>query len=309
MLKFFQSKKKEKEEAVSNIQEDLFSWKYLDVSDLDQYSDAIKDIFDKKYDGIIIREIFSEGEISSMKNAIERMDREKMVSTGVGHSYPRLFAQLVRPNDGFSNSRESIKSYFEDCEQWPMELESLIGFDFKKRLEDVFMKLSGGRKIDTPLGFDGEGRYPNSSIRMNHPRQGFIMTHCGNYFQQEFPEFYEHLETEVNVKDQLSYFVTVNPAEIGGELTLFDLIWEPGQTKTTARHDNPVFLADGSELDVSENSNLKRQKVKPGPGDLLIFSGGPIWHKVELVEGSEERITIGGFLSFTNDMSTIKYWT
>ncbi len=185
----------------------------------------------------------------------------------------------------------------------------LTGFDFNKRLQSILEKLVGGRSVDVPKGFDGEGRYASGSIRVNYPGQGFIMVHCGNYFQQEFPVFYDHLQTEVNVKDQLSYFLTVNPAEIGGELTLFDLLWEGGQTKESARHDNEVFLADGTSLDTSPNSPLKRSKVKPNAGDLLIFSGGPIWHKVELVEGTQNRITIGGFLAFTEDEKTLKYWT
>ncbi|MFT5860233.1 MAG: hypothetical protein ACI865_002341, partial [Flavobacteriaceae bacterium] len=42
---------------------------------------------------------------------------------------------------------------------------------------------------------------------------------------------------------------------------------------------------------------------------LLIFSGGPIWHKVELVEGTQNRITVGGFLALTEDEKTLKYWT
>jgi hypothetical protein len=244
-----------------------------------------------------------------MKNAIEAMDTNEMIPTGVGHSYPRLFAQMVKPDDDFSSERENIKSYFSECEKLPETLKNHIQFDITDRIESVFNKISGGRNIEIPKGFDGEGNYPGTSIRINYPGKGFIMVHCGNYFQQEFPQFYDHLVTEVNVKDQLSYFLTVNPAEVGGELTLFDLLWEEGQTKTSARHDNEVFLSNGDRLDSSPDSPLKRMKVKPNAGDLLIFSGGPIWHKVELVEGTENRITIGGFMSFTENKETIKYWT
>lgn len=306
MLKFFRPKKRE---TTSNIQDDLFSWKYLDVSELDQFPDAIKDIYDKKFDGIIIRNVCSQEEIATMKAAIEGMDTDIMIPTGVGHSFPRLFAQLVKPDDDFSQERDNIKAYFSECEKLPETLNEHIHFDIRTRIESIFEKIAGGRSVEIPKGFDKEGRYPGTSIRINYPGKGFIMVHSGNYFQQEFPKFYEHLKTEVNVTDQLSYFLTVNPAEIGGELTLFDLLWEPGQTKESARHDNEIFLPDGTKLDSSPDSPLKRMKVKPGAGDLLIFSGGPIWHKVELVEGTQNRITIGGFLSFTEDEKAIKYWT
>lgn len=298
-----------KKTVESNIQEDLYLWKYIDASELDDYSDAVKDIYDKKYTGIIIRNVCTKEEAEKMKVAIEAMDPNMEIPTGVGHSYPRHFSQLVKPDDDFSVERDNIKAYFQECEQLPETFKTLTNSDFPQKLQSTLEKVSGGRSVEVPKGFDGEGRYPSGSIRVNYPDQGFIMVHCGNYFQQEFPVFYEHLGAEVNFTDQLSYFLTVNPAEIGGELTLFDLLWEPGQTKESARHDNEIFLTDGKPLDSSTNSPLKRMKVKPQAGDLLIFSGGPIWHKVELVEGTQNRITIGGFLAFTEDEKTLKYWT
>ena len=308
MFKFFKYKSA-KEAPVSNIQDDLYTWKYIDVSELDNYPDAVKDIYDKKYTGIIIRNVCSQEEVAKMKTAIEAIDPDITIPTGVGHSYPRHFSQLVKPDDDFSQERDNIKAYFSECEHLPETFKKLTGMDFTQRLQSILEKVAGGRSVQVPKGFDGEGRYPSGSIRVNYPGQGFIMIHCGNYFQQEFPVFYKHLSTEVNFKDQLSYFLTVNPAEIGGELTLFDVLWEPGQTKESARHDNEIFLANGKTLDSSLTSPLKRMKVKPEAGDLLIFSGGPIWHKVELVEGTQNRITMGGFLAFSEDEKTLKYWT
>lgn len=308
MFHLFKSKLHKKKPDF-NIQHDLFNWKYIDVSELSEYTDLVKDIYDKKYNGVIIRNVCSIEEVTKMKTAIEAINTDIMIPTGVGHTYPRLFSQLVKPDDDFSQERDSFKSYFRECEELPELFKKQINFDFQGRIESVFEKISGGRNIDIPKGLDSEGRYPGSSIRINYPGKGFIMVHCGNYFQQEFPAFYEHLVTEVNVTDQLSYFLTVNPAEIGGELTLFDLLWEKGQTKQSARHDNEIFLSNGTRLDSSPSSPLKRMKVKPNAGDLLIFSGGPIWHKVELVEGTQNRITIGGFLAFTEDEKTLKYWT
>ncbi len=308
MFKFFKSKLSKKT-PVSNIQENLYHWKYIDASELSDFSDAVKDIYDKKYTGIIIRNVCSQEEVSKMKRKIETMEKEIQIPTGVGHSYPRHFSQLVKPDDDFSQERSNIKAYFSECEHLRETFKELTDLDVSQRIQETLEKVSGGRPVLVPKGFDDEGRYPGGSIRVNYPGQGYIMVHCGNYFQQEFPVFYDHLKTKVNVTDQLSYFLTVNPAEIGGELTLFDLLWEPGQTKESARHDNEIFLANGKTLDSSSNSPLKRMKVKPEAGDLLIFLGGPIWHKVELVEGTQNRITIGGFLAFTEDKKNIKYWT
>ena len=232
-----------------------------------------------------------------------------MVATGVGYSYPRIFAQLVKPHDGSEITKEEVKKYFKESEELPAVLEEILKVNFKERIENIFKKISGGRSVETPNGFDGEGKYAMGSIRMNMGGKGFIPVHCGNYFQQEFSAFYEHLKTEVKVEDQLSYFVTVNPAERGGELSLFDQKWEIGQKKEDAGDDRGISLPNGEFIDMGPTSSIKRQKVKPEAGDLLIFSGGPVWHKVELVEGTETRITIGGFLAYTEDKKTLKYWT
>jgi hypothetical protein len=51
MFKFFKSKSTKEASPVSNIQDDLFDWKFIDVTELDNFPDAVKDIYDKKYNG------------------------------------------------------------------------------------------------------------------------------------------------------------------------------------------------------------------------------------------------------------------
>lgn len=305
MLNFLKSLSKK----APTIKDDLYQWKYIDVSALDQFPDAITDIYEEKYVGIIIRNVFSAEEVALMKKGVEEMDTSRMISTGVGYSFPRIFAQLVRPHDGSEVKREDIKHYFKECESLPEVLYQILGVDLKDRVEAIFRKINGSRRVEVAKGYDKEGSYAFGSVRINLGGKGFIPVHCGNYFQQEFPSFYEHLKTEVQIKNQLSYFVTVNPAEKGGELSLFDLKWEEGQKKEDTADDRGVSLPNKEFIDLGPESPIKKQKVKPGAGDLLIFSGGPVWHKVELVEGNNSRITIGGFLALNKEKDTLKYWT
>ena len=51
------------------------------------------------------------------------------------------------------------------------------------------------------------------------------------------------------------------------------------------------------------------QKIKPKPGDLLIFNGGSIWHKVEEIKGKSDRITFAGFLDMNKDKTKWIYWS
>jgi hypothetical protein len=311
MLRQIWNKLVKSHKNVGNLDPSLYKWEYIELDNVGKFPDAIHDIYSRKIDGIIIRNVFSPSEVKLMRTRIESMDQRKMYPTneGTGHAYPRVFSQVARPDNNEEVTAEYLNAYFEECDKLPSEILSLLGVDFIARLEEVLTQLSGGRKIDVPKGINGVGKYAATTIRMNHPGKGFISVHCGNYFSQVFKSFYSHLRTEVNVTDQLSYFVTVNPAQIGGELTLYDLIWKSGQTSSRADADEEVIISDGSSFYTGEKSPLKRMQVKPGAGDLLIFPGGPIWHRVELVKGKEERITIGGFLSFTEDMKTVKYWS
>lgn len=304
MLNFLKSKRHK-----SNIDQNLYDWKYIDVSELNQYPDAIKDIYNQNYTGLIIQNVFSKEELVSMKKGIESIPESQRITTGVGYSFPKHFAQLYRPFDGSEVNKEVIKDYFEECSHLTETLDEILNVKLHNRLKMVFEKISGSRAISVPKGYDEEGRYAFGAIRVNLSNQGFIPVHCGNYFQQEFPDFYEHLGKQVEVKNQLSYFITVDEAEKGGELTLYDLLWEDGQSKENVGADRGVTLTDGTFIDTTENGQIKRQKIKPRAGDLLIFSGGPIWHKVELVEGNSNRMTIGGFLAVTEDNQHLKYWT
>ena len=65
-------------------------------------------------------------------------------------------------------------------------------------------------------------------------------------------------------------------------------------------------MADGSLRNI-ENEEV--QLIDPQKGDLILFAGGQIWHRVEQVMGSRERVTIGGFLSFNYEKDAVCYWS
>jgi hypothetical protein len=298
-----------KESAPVETALDIYQWKYIDYSELDAHPTTIDAIYSGELCGIIIKNFLSPEELIQAQQAIKNIDRSRVLDTGVGFSFPRHFAQLVRPPAGKKVSKAEIQQYFEDCEDLPATFQELLGIDIATRIEKAFRVLSNNRKTEIPVGINNTGKYAFGAIRYNEAGKGFIPIHCGNYFQQEFPSFYEHLQTQAEVKDQLSYFITIQEAEKGGELSLYQLLWENGQYKVNAGDDSGVFLTDGSFLSITSELLLKKQRIKPGSGDLLIFSGGPIWHKVEKVEGHTDRITFGGFLAHTKDDQCIRYWT
>jgi hypothetical protein len=137
------------------------------------------------------------------------------------------------------------------------------------------------------------------------PNYGNLPIHCGNVFQQNFKGFYHHLNSICDVKNQLSYFYTLQSSS-GGELILFDKEWEDGQQMDGIRH---VFEVDGTPIDSTDENALGRISIPTCRGDLLIFAGGEIWHSVNKIEGPGDRITLGGFMAFSNDDKQLVVWS
>jgi len=67
-----------------------------------------------------------------------------------------------------------------------------------------------------------------------------------------------------------------------------------------------VLDKEGKKIIIKDLINLK---LRPQPGDLLMFYGGYIWHRVEDIEGNTPRITLGGFLNFSKDDKELYYWS
>lgn len=259
---------------------------------------------------MIFTNVFSKEEVESMRKGIAALPDDARNPILGGDVFPKIFAQVVlQKHESESLRQEFMKRYFTDSEKTNANFESLIGVDFTAKLESFFAKISGGRKIRVPKGYDQIGNYANATIRRYFPDEGFISVHSGNYFQKEFDAFYTHLSSQVNVMNQLSYFVTINQPEDGGELTLFDLEWKDAQGKASRTEDKHVQLLNGKLADVQKSGSVKRQYMNPPEGAILLFAGGQIWHHVEPVKGKKTRITIAGFMGFSFDDKEVLYWS
>jgi hapalindole-type alkaloid chlorinase len=110
----------------------------------------------------------------------------------------------------------------------------------------------------------------------------------------------------VDVFDQLSFYFMLQKPEQGGELSLFDLEWQEGQSKASLYENHDVRLPD---ISVHTIYKEEAQIIDPQPGDLVIFAAGQIWHRVEEVLGNKERMTLGGFAAYSYDKLTVYHWS
>ena len=286
--------------------EDLFSFIETTVEELVNYPDGINDIYNRKIDGFLIKNALSQNEVESLLGNFFRIFPEKKTVINEGLSmYPLPFSQVEQKNTG---SRNAYKAYFEESLEFRRAFQKSLGFDFEKRVQSVLGKIANGRNIVAPPGFDNEGSYLSCNFRALYPAgNGTLKAHCGNYFHHEFPGFFKHLEEKSRVLNQLSYFTMLQESEEGGELVIYDVEWEEAEIRL--KGDTVLKTKKDKLLDLENPRQVKRRKIKPGPGDMIVFAGGQIWHKVQAVGGTKERITLGGFLSLSNDDKSVFTWT
>lgn len=279
----------------------------VDFKDISQYPDVMQKIWNPEsgIDGIIIRNVLSQAEIDSIKRDLHKVkDLEIRKDTGL-ITCPRAFAEIASESE---NDEKKLKVLFQEME----DIWSRFQKEFEVPLNDKFKSLlstiTGSWTPEVPKGPDGVGICAPSTFKRMLPGAGSLIAHCGNWFHNMWPYIFEHMGKACILKGQMSFFITIQPAEVGGELVLYDVQWKDAVEKVDPVQ-NVLVMNSGQIRDLEDPIQTKTLRLKPNAGDLLCFAGGRIWHKVSLNQGSEDRITVGGFLTPSKEGNKIYYWS
>jgi hypothetical protein len=275
----------------------LYNFKIINFNDLDIFTDGLKDMSVRNIDGFLVKGVLSTDEANTILGNLDKLDPKYKKENPSGYTYPAPFA--------IARDEQSVDEYLEGGEYFINQSSDNLAIDIIGRIKKVFEKISGGRQILTPPGNKPNSYFTPSTIRVLIPNFGGIHLHSGNYFQKEFPSFFEFLSHEIDFRDQLSYFIMIQPPKLGGELTIYDIEWRDSETKSSLHENKEITLKDGTILKVD---NIKRMYISPEAGDMIMFAGGPIWHRVEDILGENERITVGGFMAFSHDDKKVYFW-
>lgn len=266
----------------------LGTWLDVSVADLAGLSDAVERIYDGSLDGLTIRGVFTPEEVATgvaraREHADEFRDHGKQIMFGTA---------LVGADD-------TRTGYYADAPVINDRIEELFDVDFVQRVAGVVSACAGGRPATVPEE-EGRGSYVPATIRFLPPGRGVMHAHTANEFCNAW-EAYSHLREIARMWNSLSYFVVGQAPDSGGELVLYDLMWD----------DTPD---DVRALGMSEERDdlLTRFDTRPirlGAGDMILFTGGRIWHRVAPVDGSQERVTIGGFVALSTDDEQVYFWS
>ena len=301
-----------KNEEMSRIKSGTLNFETIEFDDMVQQNPtALQDLYKSQKDGFLVRNFLSPTEVAAVVDNMSIMETKNVAETSVGYTYPMIFAEFSLRNDELNKEELQVKSegYFKDNLQYAKEFKDDFGFDLKSKLDSFFERISGGSGIEVPSGMGDVGKYPFGNFRCLRPNGGGMAIHCGNFFQDRFRLFYSHLTESAKVVDQMSYFIVIQEPESGGALEVFDMRWEHGQSKVDNLENEEVILSNGSKYFPDRDSNRKKLSLKPNPGDMILFQGGNIWHRISEIKGSKPRITFGGFIAPNLNETSFYYWS
>lgn len=293
---------RQEESGVSNVMKHNFQFDYITKEDFFSRKDLLRQIKDGELSGVIVKDFLDRGQLDEILSKYWENKTEKMqLPDEQGTTYPTVFAHVLHETGG---EEEGVNEYFKKCGDFRAGFGDNFGINAAELFQEAFEATSGGRPVKVPPGVNGLGIYPFATFRDLNPNTGEMTLHSGLHFYYTFPDFYKHLHTIVGDNNQLSYFTLLQKPEAGGELTIYDIVQEEIGRKID---DLQIENKQGELLHIEKN--LPNIKLDLEDGDLLIFDGGTIWHRVEMVKGNKHRITLGGFMGFTNNGEEIYYWS
>ncbi len=278
----------------------FFNFIELPFSSIDKVGDLVHQIKSKVIAGFIIKDVFTANEVNGIKNFLETLTEEEFMPTPSGKIFPAPFAVIT-------DIEERLDAYYS-------KLDLFIKYKNNKeeikvltdKLDLFFKNVSKNYSVSIPINKIKDKEVAPGTFRIFYPNMGGLHVHCGNLFQAQSMFYYSLIKNDIDMNDQLSYFVVLQQPNEGGELTIYDMMWE--QVKRKESPENNEFVIDDQNNPIYVK-DLKSFAVKPKAGDILVFSGGPIWHRVEDIKGSVPRITFGGFLNFSKDNKELYYWS
>ena len=281
----------------------------VDASNLEGLENAIWEIFRRKYDCLIVRNALPPAICDQIVAGSAQLPADDKSLIQGGWTFPPIFhslADALGRQDG-AGRRKTLEAYFQRCQTLSANEHLVLGVDMDGLVHDMLQRMAGNCNVAVPKGYQGEGVYAGCTLRAYPGHgQGFTSIQCGNYFRTVSQHFYEHLEGQVDVFDQLGFFFMLQTAEEGGSLSLFNLEWEEGQTKTRVEEPDTVVLSDKTHRRVTA---MEAQALNPRQGDWVIFAAGQIWHRLEPVLGNRERITLGGYAAYSYDKKSLYHWS
>ncbi|MBL7777693.1 MAG: 2OG-Fe(II) oxygenase [Chitinophagales bacterium] len=254
----------------------------------------------QEIDGFVLNDFVSAEEARAVVRGFRSLQADAIITINKGFlSYPESFAQFTQ---GIEQGKFTEEHYYKKALEFRKQFEQNFGMDIEQKCKNLFERLFVRKNIEVPVDKYKTGSFMPFNFRELKPDFGELTIHCENIFFDEFPRFFELLSHTVLRKNDFSFFITLQQPEEGGELCLFSHRWNEAETRFQKVGDTNNYV---QELLAS---NPQEQLISPPVGSIVVFSGGDIWHRVNVVKGDKSRITIGGFVSSGVEENMLYIW-
>lgn len=254
--------------------------------------------------GLLVKGFLDSMTVENILTALHALNsnRKTIVNNGFV-SYPLTFAQYTQARMA---GQLTESEYALVARMFVENFSDEFGTDVTDRLTQYLSKLFPEAQIGPIMNSQRSGPLIPFTFRELLPGNGELIAHCENLFFTEFPQYFDWLQVLDVKNNKFSFFITLQEANEGGELCCFDLNWEDVKTRL-----EPSLLQSesGHPIDLNDDVGVRRMLIKPKAGDLLLFCGGDVWHRVEKVEGTNSRITLGGFVAEAFTPDTYYLWS
>ena len=259
----------------------------FDVKHLHDYYGVLAQLWNNRLDGLIIRNIASQPLIEKFLILLDETGYNIPVTR---YYWGKVYGRVL------TSELNDIEQYYKDAAIYDTNLPLIWGdgqsweYYFRNILHILYGKSAGIPK------FDDGNMCTSSTIRVISDGKS-LTTHCGNQFAYNSSKF-NKLKSVSILDDQLSYFLLLQKPMQGGDLTVFNAKWSK-RNEYSNINSNMIKSIEASQS----------IKLELNPGDLLIFQGGQIYHRVECINGPIPRITLGGFLTPSKDLTKLYFWS
>lgn len=270
------------------------------INGVELNSRLLEDLFQRKLHGHIQRGFLSKKECEDLViNFYKEVGTSKDPKSTL--IYPPNFYQIRNENVDAKHYQRA-KDYIE---QFP----STYGVDVHEKFFSFLQSIHPNVKVEIPPGKEN-GYYQPTTFRSLPPDETVMFAHCENQLRELFDAHCAYLSEMTDIYDSLSFFVMLQEPEQGGRLVLYNVDWDRAK-KGGASRTNSVELVTGERINLdAKGSSIENVKIDMKAGDLILFPGGQVWHSVEPVSGSTNRVTFGGFLSKgKKDADTLFVWS
>jgi hypothetical protein len=276
--------------------------RYLDVQPAHprSYSTVLEDIYNDALDAAVLRGLFSESTLLNVKQVLADKDLESgWLQPNAGFPGLGIRVQgLAATRCGTMPNGPAKDDYFNSAADRRTDLEMLFGTDFDPVacIEAGLGQLAGGLPVELPKTASGRS-YGPCTVRSLSAGEGILLHHDNHYPIPVYDELLPRLDSSTCI----SFFVVLQRPEQGGYLYLYKL-------KRDEEGDLPR-LSNGQLDPQAVEQQVPHTRFDLNEGDLIVFSAGKLYHRVEPVAGSRTRVTMGGFLAMDKAHQRVLYWS